>query len=61
MPYAAEALAAYDAQLRTYVPPRLPAGVTVERDRPLLRILGWSGGGFVGYRDLGGLATKAIS
>jgi GNAT superfamily N-acetyltransferase len=51
----ARLLAAYDAQIRARVPDRLPAGVTVERDGPLLRILGLGDRGFVGYRDLGGL------
>src|SRR5689334_12796228 len=45
-------LAAYDEQLRDRVPDRLPAGVTVERDGPLLRFLGFPQRGFVGYRDL---------
>jgi len=48
-------LAAYDAQLRTHVPPRLPAGARAEEDGPLVRLLGLEGGGFVGYRDLRGL------
>jgi GNAT superfamily N-acetyltransferase len=48
-------LAAYDAQARTYMPARPPAGVRVERDGPLLRVLGFPGGGFVLYRDLDGL------
>src|SRR5690349_12345058 len=48
-------LAAYDAQLRARVPERLPDGVSAERDGPLLRLTGMSSGGFVGYRDLGGL------
>src|SRR4051794_32440111 len=51
----AELLAAYDAQLREHVPPRLPDGVTLERDGPLLRLGGFAHGGFVLYRDLGGL------
>jgi GNAT superfamily N-acetyltransferase len=55
VPDAAELLAAYDAQLRAHVPDRLPDGVTVERDGPLLRFLGLAGRGFVLYRDLGGL------
>jgi GNAT superfamily N-acetyltransferase len=33
----------------------LAAGVTVERDGPLVRFLGFPGRGFVLYRDLGGL------
>jgi GNAT superfamily N-acetyltransferase len=52
---AAGLLAAYDAQLRDSLPDRLPAGVTVERDGPLLRFLGFPHRGFVGYRDLDGI------
>lgn len=48
-------LAAYDQHLRAYVPARLPAGVSVEHDGPLTRVIGMAGGGFVTYRDLGGL------
>jgi GNAT superfamily N-acetyltransferase len=54
-PGAAELLARYDAQLRAYLPDRLPEGVHVERDGPLLRFVGFGHGGFVGYRDLGRL------
>jgi GNAT superfamily N-acetyltransferase len=50
----AELLAAYDA-LRERVPDPLPAGVTVERDGPVHRYTGFAHGGFVGYRDLGGV------
>jgi GNAT superfamily N-acetyltransferase len=53
-----ELLAAYDAQVRDRVPDPLPAGVTVERDGPILRffgLFGSEGGGFVCYRDLGDL------
>ena len=53
-PSAAELLAAFDAQLRGDVPDRLPEGVHVERDGPLLSFVGMAGGGFVDYRDLGG-------
>lgn len=55
MPDVTELLAAYDTQLRDRVPERLPAGVRVEQDGPLVRFLGFTGGGFVCYRDLGGL------
>jgi GNAT superfamily N-acetyltransferase len=48
-------LAAYDATLRARVPEPLPPGVTVERDGPLLRILGFTRTGFITYTDLGGL------
>jgi GNAT superfamily N-acetyltransferase len=51
----AELLLAYDAQLRGRVPDRLPSGVQVERDGPLVRWLGLKQGGFVEYRDLGGI------
>jgi hypothetical protein len=52
---APELLAAFDGQLRGRVPPRLPTGVRVERDGPLVRFVGFNEAGFVGYRDLGGL------
>jgi len=55
VPDASQLLAAYDAQLRDRVPERLPEGVTAERDGPLVRFVGFEGGGFVGYRDLAGL------
>jgi GNAT superfamily N-acetyltransferase len=48
-------LAAYDAQLRVRVPDPLPAGVEVQLDGPLVRFLGLTRGGFVLYRDLGGI------
>ena len=41
--------------MRDRVPDPLPRGVTVERDGPLVRLLGVAGRGFVVYRDLGGL------
>jgi GNAT superfamily N-acetyltransferase len=34
---------------------RLPAGAEATVDGPVVRITGFAGGGFVGYRDLGGL------
>ena len=52
---AAKLLAAYDSQVRGHVSDRLPSGVTVEHDGPLLRFLGLAGRGFVVYRDLDGL------
>ncbi len=56
----AELREAYDAQLRTFVPARLPEGVGVEPDGPLLRFTGFENGGFVGYRDLDGLEGAAL-
>jgi GNAT superfamily N-acetyltransferase len=47
-------LAAYDAQLRARIPDPLPARLQVDRDGPLVRFE-MPHGGFVGYRDLGGL------
>src|SRR6266852_1453977 len=59
-PDVAELLAAYDRQLRGRSPDRLPAGVTAERDGPLLRFHGFTFGGFVVYRDLDGLEGSAL-
>jgi GNAT superfamily N-acetyltransferase len=53
-------LLAYDTQLRARVPERLPAGETVEQDGPLVRFSGGPGGGWVLYRDLGGLEGAAL-
>jgi GNAT superfamily N-acetyltransferase len=57
---AAALLAAYDTQLRARVPDRLPAGMAVERDGPIVRFLGMRGRGFVLYRDLAGLQGAAL-
>jgi len=46
---------AYDAQLRAWVPDRLPPGVVVESDGPLVRVTGLDKRGFVTYHSLGGL------
>jgi len=43
----------YDAQLRAHVPDRPPAGVTFERDGPLVRTIGYARQGWVEYHDLG--------
>jgi GNAT superfamily N-acetyltransferase len=60
VPGPSELLTAYDAELRTHVPSRLPEGVTFERDGPLLRWYGAAGRGFVLYRDLDGLAGPEL-
>ncbi|MGC4768645.1 GNAT family N-acetyltransferase [Micromonospora sp. DT44] len=52
--------AAYDNQLRPDIPEPVPTGVTVERDGPLVRITGLDAGGFLTYRDLGGLTGDAL-
>lgn len=56
---AAELLAAYDSQVRTALTNRLPPGWQLSWDGPLMRI---SGGhrGFVGYRNLAGLAGAEL-
>jgi GNAT superfamily N-acetyltransferase len=51
---------AYDAQLRTDVSDPVPAGVTVERDGPLVRVRGLDQGGYLTYRHLGGLTGSAL-
>jgi GNAT superfamily N-acetyltransferase len=56
----AKLLALYDEQLRGRLPDRLPQGVRVERDGPLLRFHGLRMGGFIEYRDLGGLDGQAL-
>jgi GNAT superfamily N-acetyltransferase len=56
---AASLLAAYDEQLRARVPDPLPAGMSVERDGPVVRFHG-GGRGFVLYRDLAGLEGAAL-
>lgn len=53
IPDTKELLALYDSQLRAHVPEPLPAGVTVERDGPLVRTIGFGDFGWVEYRDLG--------
>lgn len=52
---AAELLAAYDTQLRGRVPDQLPPGEQAEPDGPVVRFVGHPAGGWVLYRDLGGL------
>jgi ribosomal protein S18 acetylase RimI-like enzyme len=51
----AELLRAYDAQLRARVPNGLPASADVQRDGPVLRLMGLKGRGYVEYHDLGGI------
>ncbi|MGN9765882.1 GNAT family N-acetyltransferase [Micromonospora sp. SD12] len=51
---------AYDAQIRPEIPDPLPAGVVVERDGPLVRVLGLDQRGFLTYRTLDGLAGAEL-
>jgi GNAT superfamily N-acetyltransferase len=53
-------LAAYDSQLRPDVPNPVPPGVTIEPDGPLTRVRGMGPGGFLAYRDLGGLTGDRL-
>ncbi|MEU5941199.1 GNAT family N-acetyltransferase [Micromonospora sp. NPDC047548] len=52
--------AAYDSQIRPEIPDPVPTGVTIERDGPLVRILGFDHGGFLTYRTLDGLAGAEL-
>jgi len=45
----------YDEQLRAHVHDRESEGVRYERDGPVVRMTGFGPGGWVMYRDLGGL------
>jgi GNAT superfamily N-acetyltransferase len=56
----AELLAAYDADLRAYIPPRLAPGERVELDGPLVRFLAPKGQGWILYRDLGGVEGRDL-
>ncbi|OKI89301.1 GNAT family N-acetyltransferase [Micromonospora sp. CB01531] len=51
---------AYDAQIRPEIPNPPRAGVTVERDGPLVRIVGLDHRGFITYRTLDGLAGAEL-
>lgn len=52
--------AVFDRQLRPDVPDPVPAGVTVAHDGPLVRVDGLGPGGFLTYRDLGGLTGDRL-
>ncbi|MFC7547501.1 GNAT family N-acetyltransferase [Plantactinospora sp. GCM10030261] len=52
---------AFDSQLRPEAPDPVPAGVTVERDGPLVRVRGMFGRGFLTYRDLDGLRGDELT
>ncbi|SCL29456.1 Acetyltransferase (GNAT) domain-containing protein [Micromonospora nigra] len=52
--------AVYDAELRPDLPDPVPAGVGVERDGPLYRVVGLDSRGFLTYRDLGGLTGEGL-
>jgi GNAT superfamily N-acetyltransferase len=56
----AQLLQAYDAQLRGRMPEKLPPGFRWELDGPLVRVTGDPHGGFVGYRDLGGIGGAEL-
>jgi GNAT superfamily N-acetyltransferase len=56
----ASLLSAYDAQLRAHVPERLPAGIRVERDGPLVRTFGFGDRGMVEHRSLDGLDGREL-
>ncbi|MEU8260717.1 GNAT family N-acetyltransferase [Micromonospora sp. NPDC048999] len=51
---------AYDSQIRPEIPDPVPAGVTIDQDGPLFRIVGQDHGGFLTYRTLDGLAGAEL-
>ncbi|WP_431930669.1 GNAT family N-acetyltransferase [Micromonospora sp. RP3T] len=51
---------AYDTQVRPELPDPVPAGVTIERDGPLFRVLGLDQRGFLTYRTLDGLVGAEL-
>ena len=53
-------LGLYDRQLRAHVADRLPVGVTVEREGPIVRTVGFGISGWVEYRDLGDLSEAEL-
>jgi len=50
----------YDAQLRAWMPERLPPEATVETDGPLIRLTGLDRRGFVTYRSLDGVTGAEL-
>jgi GNAT superfamily N-acetyltransferase len=57
---AAELLASYHQQVRGVLPARQPESLRMDRDGPLLRMIGGNHGGWVEYRDLAGLTGQAL-
>ncbi len=53
-------LEAYDAQLRAWLPERLPPTVSVETDGPVIRLTGLDTRGFVTYRSVAELAAADL-
>lgn len=51
---------AYDNQIRPELPDPVPAGVVVDRDGPLFRLLNLDQRGFITYRTLDGLAGAEL-
>jgi GNAT superfamily N-acetyltransferase len=49
--------ARYDAQLRAWMPDRLPPGAVVERDGPVIRVAGLGERGYVTYVSVAALAS----
>jgi GNAT superfamily N-acetyltransferase len=50
----------YDAQLRAWLPERLPPKASIEYDGPVVRAVGLFHNGFVSYRSLGGLTGAEL-
>jgi GNAT superfamily N-acetyltransferase len=50
----------YDAQLRTWMPAKLPPHARIEQDGPVLRAVGLYRGGFVTYRSVADLSGAEL-
>jgi GNAT superfamily N-acetyltransferase len=50
----------YDSQLRAWMPPVVPPGVTIDRDGPLKRVAGLDERGFVTYTSLAGVTEDEV-
>jgi hypothetical protein len=50
----------YDAQLRAWMPPVVPPGVTIDSDGPLKRVAGLDERGFVTYMSLNGIPDDEV-
>jgi GNAT superfamily N-acetyltransferase len=50
----------YDAELRAWVPAKLPPQASIDHDGPVLRVVGLDNRGFVTYRSLAGLTGAEV-
>jgi GNAT superfamily N-acetyltransferase len=50
----------YDAELRAWVPAKLPPQASIDQDGPVVRVVGLDNRGFVTYRSLAGLTGAEV-